>query len=59
MKKIEQAVTNLKTKQNKERDLFNKRTQVQLEDYNNAWHQQKVLLQQRFANNSKELKAAH
>lgn len=56
--KIEQAVGNLKSKHAKERELLNKRVQIQLEDINNEWHQQKIALLQRYNLTLKELRAS-
>lgn len=33
--------------------------QIQLEDHNNGWHMEKIMLTQRYNNTSKELKANH
>lgn len=52
-KKIDQAVINLKNKHQKERDLFQKRMQIHLEDMNNKWHVQKNHLHQIYSNQLK------
>lgn len=49
---------NLKSKHAKERELLNKRIQIQLEDINNEWHQQKIALLQRYNLTLKELRAS-
>jgi hypothetical protein len=57
--KIEQAVSNLRSKHNKDRDLLNKKVQVQVEDYNNRCRNDKISLQHRHNLNVKEAKARH
>ena len=50
-------MVNLKTRNNKDRDLFNKKIQIQVEDDNNKARNDKIGMLQRFNLNLKEMKA--
>ena len=55
--KIEQTITNARNRQNKERDLLNKKIQQTVEDYNNKWRNDKINLQQRYHLESTAMRA--